>query len=183
VLFAAATFARSAAAQTTAPPASTADYTLHAGDKLEVSVWQEEGLEKPIIVRPDGKFSFPLTGEVQAEGRSVSQVRDDITARLKRYIAEPVVTVTVTEVTGNQIYVIGQVVKPGAFVMNPRLTVLQALSLAGGGTPFAKLDDVQIVRGSGASQKLLPFHYSQVSSGKRLEQNITLESGDVIVVP
>lgn len=160
-----------------------ADYTLHAGDQLEVSVWQEEGLQRTVIIRPDGKFSFPLTGEVIAAGRTVADVRDDVATRLKRYIADPVVTVTVMDVGGNRVYVIGQVTKPGVFVMNPRLSVLQALSLAGGTTPFAKLDDVVIVRGSGAGQKVLPFRYSQVSSGRNLEQNVLLESGDVVVVP
>jgi polysaccharide export outer membrane protein len=125
-----------------------ADYKLHAGDQLEVSVWQEEGLQRPVIVRPDGKFSFPLTGEVTASGRTVAEVRDDVEGRLKRYIAEPVVTVTVVEVGGNRAYVIGQVTKPGAYVMNPRLSVQQAPSLAGGTTPFAKLDYIIIVRGS-----------------------------------
>jgi polysaccharide export outer membrane protein len=160
-----------------------ANYTLHAGDKIEVSVWKEPDLQRAVTVRPDGKFSFPLTGDLQAEGRTVDQVRADIETRLKRYIPEPVVTVTVVEVAGNRIYVIGQVARPGMLVMNPELNVLQALSLAGGPTPFAKLDSISVLRGSGASQTTLPFRYSQVVDGKSLQQNITLESGDVVVVP
>jgi polysaccharide export outer membrane protein len=162
---------------------ATADYTLHAGDKIEVSVWKEEDLQRQVTVRPDGRFSFPLTGDVQAVGRSADEVRGDIENRLKRYISEPVVTVTVVEVAGNRVYVIGQVARPGMFVMNPQLNVLQALSLAGGTTPFAKLDDISILRHSGMSQQTLPFRYGQVVEGKSLEQNITLESGDVVVVP
>ena len=159
------------------------DYTLHAGDRIEVSVWKEEDLQRQVTIRPDGRFTFPLTGDVQAAGRSTEEVRTDIESRLKRYIAEPVVTVVVEEAAGSRVYVIGQVNRPGMFVMNPRLNVLQALSLAGGTTAFAKLDDISILRGSGTSQKTLPFRYSHVVEGKSLEQNITLESGDVVVVP
>jgi polysaccharide export outer membrane protein len=162
---------------------ATNDYKLHAGDKIEVSVWKEVDLIRKVTVRPDGRFTFPLTGDIQASGRSADEIRADIENRLKRYIPEPVVTVTVEEVQGNRVYVIGQVTRPGMFVMNPQVNVLQALSLAGGTTPFAKLDSISILRSSGASQKTLPFRYSQVVDGKNLEQNITLESGDVVVVP
>jgi len=159
------------------------DYKLHAGDKLQVSVWKEVDLQGPVIIRPDGKFSFPLAGEMQAAGRTPDDVRVDIENRLKKYIPEPVVTVTVQETTGNLIFVVGQVNKPGMFVMNPQLNVLQALSLASGATPFAKLDSIIVVRGTGSSQTSLPFRYSQVTEGKALGQNILLESGDVVVVP
>lgn len=160
-----------------------ADYTIHAGDQLEVSVWKEVDLQRTVLIRPDGRFSFPLTGEVQAAGRSPVEVRAYIEDRLKAFIPEPVVTVTVTGVNGNGIYVIGQVNKPGAFVMNPRLNVLQALSVAGGMTPFAKLDDIIVIRSAGGTQRSLPFHYNQVSEGKNLAQNIALEAGDVVVIP
>ena len=160
-----------------------ADYQLHAGDSITVSVWKELDLQRKVMIRPDGRFSFPLAGEVQAAGRTPDEVRIDIENQLKKYIPEAVVTVIVEDFAGNRIYVIGQVTRPGMFVMNPTLTVLQALSLAGGSTPFAKLDDISIIRGPGASQKMLPFRYSQVVEGKSVQQNITLESGDVVVVP
>jgi polysaccharide export outer membrane protein len=160
-----------------------ADYKLHAGDSITVSVWKELELQRKVIVRPDGRFSFPLAGEVQAAGRSADQVRVDIESKLTKFIPEAVVAVMVEDVSGNRIYVIGQVTKPGMYVMNPQLTVLQALSLAGGGTPFAKLDNINIVRGTGTNQKTLPFRYDQVIEGKALQQNITLESGDVVIVP
>ncbi len=163
--------------------AAAGDYKLHAGDKIQVSVWKEVDLQRPVTIRPDGKFSFPLAGEVQAVGRTADQVRIDIEGRLQKYIPEPVVTVTVDDVGGNRVYVIGQVKKPGMFVMNPQVNVLQALSLAEGATPFAKLDDIIVIRGAGASQTTLPFRYSQVTEGKSLGQNIFLESGDVVVVP
>jgi len=163
--------------------ATAGDYKLHAGDKLQVSVWKEVDLQRPVTIRPDGKFSFPLTGEIQAAGRTADEVRVDIEGRLKKYIPEPVVTVTVEDVGGNRVYVIGQVNKPGMLVMNPRINVLQALSLAEGATPFAKLDDIMVIRGTGATQTTLPFRYTQVTEGKSLAQNILLESGDVVVVP
>lgn len=158
-------------------------YRLHAGDSITVSVWKELDLQRKAMIRPDGRFSFPLAGEVQAAGRTADEVRLDIEAKLTKYIPEAVVTVIVEDFAGNRVYVIGQVNKPGMFVMNPSLTVLQALSLAGGSTPFAKLGSINIVRGLGASQKTLPFRYDQVVEGKSLEQNITLQSGDVVVVP
>lgn len=159
------------------------DYKLHAGDKIQVAVWKELELQRVIIVRPDGRFSFPLAGEVQAAGRSADDIRVEIEGRLQKYIPEPVVTVSVEEVAGNRAFVVGQVNRPGMFVMNPQFNVLQALALAGGATPFAKLDGIIILRGSGASQTALPFRYSQVTEGKSLGQNIMLESGDVVVVP
>ena len=110
-------------------------------------------------------------------------VRSYIEERLRPFIPEPVVTVSVTGVNGNSVYVIGQVNKPGAFVMNPRLNVLQALSVAGGMTPFAKLDNIIVIRSSGGAQKTLPFRYNEASEGRNLAQNITLEAGDVVVVP
>lgn len=172
----------------TSPPVmaqepASADYKLHAGDSITVSVWKEVDLQRKVIIRPDGKFSFPLTGEVQAGGRTADQVRQEIESNLKAYIPEAVVTVIIEDVSGNRVYVVGQVNRPGVYVMNPSLTVLQALSLAGGSTPFAKLDDISVVRGTGASQKTLPFNYNRVVSGKQLQENITLQSGDVVVVP
>jgi len=160
-----------------------ADYTLQPGDELEVSVWGEEELQRHVLLRPDGKFSFPFTNEIVGTGRTVSQVQAEMTEKLRAYIPEAVVTVSVTATEGNRIYVIGQVDTPGSFVMNPRLSVLQALSLAGGLTAFAAVNDIIIIRGMGTNQRLLHFAYNEVSRGRNLEQNIQLESGDVIIVP
>jgi polysaccharide export outer membrane protein len=159
------------------------DYQLNAGDQLEVSVWKEPDLTKVVIVRPDGKFSFPLSGEVVAATRTAAQVQADISTRLKKFIPEPVVTVSVTGLEGNRIYVIGQVNKPGSFVMNPRFNVLQALTMAAGMTPFAATNDIIVMRGSGAAKKTLRFHYGDVSKGKNLNENVELEAGDVVIVP
>ena len=160
-----------------------ADYLLQPGDKLEILVWKETDLQRTVVVRPDGKFSFPLAGEISTQGRSVDQIRTEIETRLKQYISEPVVTVTLSEIGGNRIFVIGQVNKPGMFLMNPQLNVLQALSLAGGTTAFAKVDEIMVIRGSGPEQTTLRFNYGQVSGGRNLAQNVFLESGDVVLVP
>lgn len=182
--FTLAAFALFCSAEAFAADAGSADYKLHAGDKIEVSVWKEMELQKTITISPDGKFSFPLAGDVVATGRTVSQIRTEIESRLKKYIPEPVVTVIVTGFDGNTAYVVGQVNKPGAIIMNPGINVLQALSVAGGGTPFAKLDSIIVIRGqSTGQQRVMNFRYGQVSEGRNLEQNIQLESGDVVVVP
>lgn len=158
-------------------------YRVQPGDLLQISVWKELDLQQQVLIRPDGGFSFPLAGDVDATGKSVEDLRVELVDRLQRYIAEPVVTVTVAEIGGNRIYVLGQVNGPGVFVMNPRLDVMQALSLSGGTTPFANLDDIKILRRQGETRLVLPFRYSDIVRGRNLEQNILLESGDVVVVP
>ena|ERR1700753_810688 len=159
------------------------DYTLNPGDNLDVDVYKEVELTKTVVVRPDGKFSFPLAGDINAIGRTVVQVQQELTQRLTKYIPEPVVTVAVKTLDGCKIYVIGQVQHPGAILMNPRLNVLQALSMAGGMTPFAATNDIMILRGNGAKQQSMQFRYGDVSKGKSLNQNVMLEAGDVVVVP
>jgi polysaccharide export outer membrane protein len=159
------------------------DYTLNPGDQIDIAVWKELELTKTVIVRPDGKFSFPLAGEIQASGRTIAQVQVEITNKLKTYIPEAVVTAAVKELDGYRIYVIGQVTKPGSFVMNPRMNVLQALTVAGGMTPFAGLNGIIVLRGNGAAQRVIQFHYSEVVKGRNLNENIQLEAGDVVVVP
>ena len=174
---------RTQTAATPAPQLQIPDYSISPGDELEVSVWKEPDLSKTVIVRPDGKFSVPLAGEIMAARRSVDQIQNEITNKLKKYIPEAVVTVSITKLEGNRIYVIGQVTKPGAFTMNPRLNVVQALSMAGGMTPFAALNDIIVLRSAGPSQRVLPFRYGDVSKNRNLEQNIQLEAGDVVIVP
>jgi polysaccharide export outer membrane protein len=159
------------------------DYHLQPGDVLEVSVWGEEDLQREVLVRPDGKFSFPLLGEFNAYERTTSELQEEMRERLVQYIPEAVVTVAVSNIEGNAIYVIGEVENPGKFVMNPRLTVLQALSLARGTTPFAAVDNIIVVRGSGPERQVFNFRYSDVSRGRNLQQDIELQSGDVVIVP
>jgi polysaccharide export outer membrane protein len=118
-----------------------------------------------------------------AANRPVTEIRDEVASRLARYIPDPVVTVSVKEIRGNRIFVLGQVQRPGVFVMNPRVDVMQALALAGGTTPFAALNDIKILRRSGSQQEIAQFRYSEVAGGRNLDQNIMLRSGDIIVVP
>jgi polysaccharide export outer membrane protein len=172
-----------ASATVTTQAQTLPDYRLQPGDQMQVSVWGEPELDRQVILRPDGKFSFPLAGEIAAAGRTVMDIQTEMTQKLLTYIPEVVVTVAVTGLEGNRVYVIGQVNNPGTFIMNPQISVLQALSLAGGTTPFAALNDIIIVRGRGADQEVLRFGYSNVSRGRDLEQNIQLESGDVVIVP
>jgi polysaccharide export outer membrane protein len=170
-----------AAAQGSAP--SDDQYLVKAGDTLLISVWKEEDLQLEVLIRPDGGFSFPLAGDVSAAGKTVDTIAKELSGRLERYIPDTVVTVAVTAINGNKIYVIGQVNNPGAFVMNPRIDVMQALSMAGGATAFAALNDIIILRRSALGQTALKFRYGDVERGRNLNQNIMLESGDVVVVP
>ena len=159
-------------------------YTVKAGDILSIAVWKEPDLtSNAVLVRPDGSFSFPLVGQVDARGKSVQELQNLITERLRKYIADPVVTVSVQEVKGNKVYVIGQVTKPGEFVVNPSVNVMQALSMAGGATAFASLNNIIILRRSASGQVALPFHYGDVVHGKDLQQNVELQAGDIVVVP
>ncbi|MBT6209471.1 MAG: polysaccharide export protein [Woeseia sp.] len=159
-------------------------YYVQPGDILEVSVWREEDLQRDVLVRPDSRFSFPLVGDIDASNKTVEELKDEVVQRLERYIPEPVVTVTVKDILGNKIYLLGQVNNPGAFVVNPRVDVMQALSLAGGTTPFASLNDIVILRRNmDGSQRAMKFQYKDIERGRDLEQNILLESGDIVIVP
>ena len=158
-------------------------YTINPGDLLEISVWKEPDLQRQVLVRPDGAFSFPLSGDILAEGRTVETVRQELTARLDSYIPGLVVTVTIAEINGNKIYVIGQVRTPGQFIVNPRVDVIQALSIAGGMTPFAETNNIKILRRRNGEQTILPFRYNDIVKGQNLEQNVLLEVGDVVLVP
>jgi polysaccharide export outer membrane protein len=159
-------------------------YTVQPGDLLEVSVWKEEDLQRDVLVRPDGRFSFPLAGDIVATGKTVEQLRAELAAALQKYIPDLVVTVTVKEIRGNKVYVIGQVKQPGEFIVNPRVDVMQALSMAGGTTPYAALNDIMVLRrNADGAQRAISFAYKDVEKGRSLEQNIVLQSGDVVVVP
>lgn len=163
--------------------ADTRSYQVQPGDVLHVQVWREEGLDQEVLVRPDGGFSFPLAGDISAVGKSVEELQAEITQRLERLIPGLVVTVSVREINGNKIYVLGQVNNPGEFVMNPRIDVVQALSIAGGTTAFASTNDIFVLRRENGRQVALPFQLSDIVRQRNLEQNILLESGDIVVVP
>ena len=158
-------------------------YTVKPGDLLEVSVWKEADLQREVLVRPDGGFSLPLVGDVSATGRSVEELQQEIAGRLEKYIPDPVVSVAVQQIVGNAVYVIGKVNRPGQLLLNHDLDVMQALSIAGGTTPFASLNKIIILRRQGERQLAIPFRYGDVEDGENLDQNIILQSGDVVVVP
>lgn len=158
-------------------------YQVQPGDILQITVWKEEDLQREVLVRPDGGISFPLAGDVQAAGRTVDQVQEELAAKIESYIPEPVVTVAVKQVVGNRVYVVGRVNKPGEIIMGHELTVMQALSLAGGVTPFAALNRVHVLRRENGVERSIPFRYGDVEKGRSLSQNIVLQNGDVVVVP
>lgn len=158
-------------------------YEVKPGDLLFISVWKEPELQKEVLVRPDGAFSFPLSGEIDARNKTVEDLWREISNRLSRYIPDLIVTVSVLEINGNKVYVIGQVNEPGEFVVNPQVDVMQALSMAGGTTAFAKLNDIKILRRTADGQIAIKFRYDDVIQGRNLQQNIMLVSGDVLVVP
>jgi polysaccharide biosynthesis/export protein len=168
------------AAQTAAP-----GYPLHPGDKLIVGVYDDPKLlPQEITITPDGSITYPMVGELMVGGKTTGQVRAELEAKLKKFISEPIAIVLVTDVKGNVAYVVGQVTKPGQIVMNPSINVLQAISMVGGTNPYAKLDSIIVIRTSANGvQRVLSFKYGQVASGKDLQQNVQLESGDVVVVP
>jgi|CXWL01.1.fsa_nt_gi polysaccharide export outer membrane protein len=158
-------------------------YRLGAEDALLVSVWKDEQLTREVIVRPDGMFSFPLVGDIQAEERTVEDIRGDLVKRLTKYIPNPNVSVSVTKVISYKVYVLGRVNKPGEYVVGHYTDVLQALSLAGGLTPFAAENEIKVMRRVRGEQYAIPFRYGDVRKGRDLEQNILLQRGDVVMVP
>lgn len=158
-------------------------YRLGAEDVLMVSVWKDEQLTREVVVRPDGMFSFPLVGDVRALDRTVEEIRADLVARLTKYIPNANVSVAVTKVMSYKIYVMGRVNKPGEYLIGHYTDVLQALSLAGGLTPFAAENDIKVMRRVDGEQRSIPFRYGDVRKGKDLEQNIVLQRGDVVMVP
>lgn len=158
-------------------------YGLEPGDVVRISVWRDEALDQGVLVRPDGGISFPLAGELQAEGKTIAELTHEITERLAPFIDNPVVTVSLQENDGNRIYVTGRVNQPGVFLLNRPVNVMQALSMARGLTPFADKDGITILRRQGDTQVTIPFDYKKVQKGQDLQQNIVLQAGDTLIVP
>jgi polysaccharide biosynthesis/export protein len=164
-------------------PQARAMYRIQPGDLLTISVWKEPDLQTDVLVRPDGGMSFPLAGDVAASGRSVEELRLELVRRLERFVPKPVVTVAVRQIGGNRIYVLGNVNRPGEFPFSRPVDVMQALSLAGGTSSFAALNEIVILRRDNGKLKAIRFRYAEVARGRDLAQNIQLESGDTVVVP
>lgn len=159
-------------------------YVIGSGDILFISVWNNKELTKKTTVLPDGIISFPLIGEIRAEGKTIDELKKELVDKLSpRYIHDPVLFVEVREIRSTLIYVIGKVNDPGRFSLHTRINVLQALSMAGGLNPFAKTDRIKIFREGDSGTQIFNFRYDDVTEGKNLDQNIRLQRGDVIVVP
>jgi polysaccharide biosynthesis/export protein len=159
------------------------DYVIGPADALENDVWKEADLNAKVPVRPDGKISMPLLGDVMASGFTPTQLAADLSTRLKKYLDDPRVTVVVTAVNSRRIYIVGEVLHTGPYALLGNMTVLQALSGAGGFTPFASLKNIYILRNQGGTEVKLPFNYKKVIKGQDMQQNVELKPGDTIVVP
>ena len=170
------------AAQAPATTGAAGDYVIGPDDTLHVSVWKEPDLTATLPVRPDGKISLPLLNDVPAAGLTPMQLASSITEKLKKYIADPRVTVVVTAMNSRRIFVTGEVLHPGAMPLLPNMTVLQALSSAGF-TQFANIKGIYILRTESGRQVKLTFNYKEVVKGNHPEQNIMLKPGDTVVVP
>ena len=161
----------------------TDTYVIGPGDLLSISVWKEEGLQKEVLVKPDGYITFPLVGDIKAGGINTKALTVLLVDKLNEFIPNPNLTVSVLQSTSNRVYVIGQVNKPGQFITSQYMDVLQALTMAGGLTPFADSDNIKILRRSEAGKEIFEFDYDEVVSGEAMEMNIVLKAGDTVVVP
>ena len=159
-------------------------YRIGAGDVLDISVWKDEAQTKILVVLPDGAISLPLIGRVMAEGKTTAQLKEEITQKVSRFVPDPVVTVIVQQANSMFIFVVGRVNHPGRFVINTNVNVLQALTMAGGLSPFAKRKKIRIIREEKDGEtRIFTFNYDDVSAGKNIAQNIKLRRGDMVVVP
>lgn len=159
------------------------NYLIGPQDILDINVWKEGELTRSVPVRPDGKISLPLLNDVQAAGLTPMQLAARITTGLKKYMDDPQVTVVVTQINSQRIYILGEVNRAGAFPLLPGMTMLEALSSAGGFTMFAKTTKIYLLRKENGTQQKYPFNYKDVLKGKAPQENIQLRAGDTIVVP
>jgi polysaccharide export outer membrane protein len=157
-------------------------YRIGAGDVLALSVWKDETLTRQVVVLPDGTISFPLIGQVDAQGKGLKELKQTISERLAKFVPDPILSLEVVQVNSLVIYVLGKVNRPGRFELADNINVLQALALAGGLNAYAKSGQVKVFRKSEKGTRIIGFDYDAVSKGKHLEQNISLVRGDVIVV-
>jgi len=159
------------------------NYVIGSQDMLDISVWREPDFSRTVPVRPDGKISLPLLNDMQAAGLTPSQLAAELTKSLNKFVTNPQVTIIVTQINSQRFYVLGEAARPGAYTLIPEMTILQALSNAGGFTPYANSKKIYLLREENGKQQKLLFNYKDVIGGKRTEQNIVLQNGDTIVVP
>jgi len=169
----------------TAPAAADemAAYSVAPGDVLRIAVWKEPELSGDAFVRLDGMITVPLVGDVKAAGKTTEQIATEVRTRLRPFLETPQVTVTVSQAVSARFYVIGEVTTSGAFPLTGRITVLQALALAGGFREFAKRERIVLIRETHGERKAIPFNFRDLEAGINLEQNIAVESGDTLIVP
>ncbi|MER2520903.1 MAG: polysaccharide biosynthesis/export family protein [Bdellovibrionales bacterium] len=158
-------------------------FTIIAGDVLQITVWKEDGLDREVLVLQDGTITFPLIGTLSVQGKTPNDVQANVKEKLAKLIPEASVTVAVKAALGHTVNVIGQVVKPGEIVMGRRLTAIQALSQAGGLTPYASEGNIIVLRRNGSEETTIKIPYSDIIKGRKLDQDILLNPGDVVVVP
>jgi polysaccharide biosynthesis/export protein len=159
------------------------NYIIGPEDELIISVWKEPDISRNVPVRPDGKISLALLNDVQATGRTPMQLGSDITEKLKNFISEPQVTVIVAKINSQRIFVVGEVPRTGSYTLLPNMTAVDAISSAGGFTPFAKRTKIYILRKENGKMTSIPFNYKEVVKNRRSDQDVVLKPGDRIVVP
>jgi polysaccharide export outer membrane protein len=159
------------------------DYRIGPGDVLNISVWKDEALTQQLPVLPDGTLHFPLVGKLTAGGKTLDEFKRELEEKIERYVPEPVLSVSLTQINSMLVYVIGRVNAPGRFVINTHVNALQALAMAGGPNPFAKRNKIKIIREENDQTLIFDFPYDDITKGERLEYNILLKRGDVMVVP
>jgi polysaccharide biosynthesis/export protein len=165
------------------PATDDPNYVIGPEDELIISVWKEPDISRTVPVRPDGKISLALLNDVQATGRTPMQLGSDITEKLKSYISEPQVTVIVTKINSQQVFVVGEVTRTGSYTLLPNMTAVEAISSAGGFTPFAKRTKIYILRKENGKITSIPLNYKEVVRNHRPNQDVPLKPGDRIVVP
>jgi polysaccharide export outer membrane protein len=169
---------------TAVTPATTDPaYIIGPEDVIDINVWKEPDMTRIVPVRPDGKISLPLINDVQAAGSTPQQLATTVTDKLRKFLTEPLVTVIVTQINSQRVFVVGEVLRAGAFPLIPGMTVLQALASAGGFTTFADVKKIHVMRLVNGKHIEMPFNYREVLKGDNPDQNIKLEPGDTVVVP
>jgi polysaccharide biosynthesis/export protein len=168
---------------TTPDAAVSPGYRVGESDVLHINVWKEPDVTQTVTVRTDGNISLPLIREIKVSGMTPLQIQDAVTEKLKAFITNPQVTVTVTDIRSKRAFITGEVARPGGYSLNTETTVLQLIAQAGGFTPFAKRDNIVVLRFVSGKQERLPFKYRAVVQGKNSGQNIALQAGDTVVVP
>lgn len=172
------------AAERTVPDAAVdSSYVIGPMDVLEIQVWKEPDLSRQVLVRPDGKITLPLIGDIRVSDMNPLGLKALLTEKLDDFVDNPEVTVILVESRSKNFYILGNVNRPGTYPLSPQMTVLQALSAAGGLGEWADRDRIRIMRRSGGKEEIIPFDYDKVISGKNLEHNIILEPNDTIIVP